>query len=170
MRESTIGARLAAVVPHLRRWAHGRLPRWARGAADTTDLIHDAVLRTLGRGDAVDARTSQALAAYLREAVRNRIRDEYRRVARHGVPTALPAALADRRRSPLEQAIDADADRRYRSALARLTPADRELVVAHLELDYTHDQLACMTGRSRNAARMALHRAIRRLAAQIREA
>jgi DNA-directed RNA polymerase specialized sigma24 family protein len=57
---------------------------------------------------------------------------------------------------------------RYRAALDRLGARDRELIVAHVELDYTHEQLGCMIGRSRNAARMALHRAIGRLARQMR--
>jgi len=58
---------------------------------------------------------------------------------------------------------------RYRAALARLKPADQEVIVAHVELDYTHEQLACMLGRSRNAARMALRRAIGRLAARLHD-
>lgn len=169
MKDSTIGTRLATCVPRLRRWAHGRLPRWARGVVDTTDLIQDALLRTLGRGDALEARTEDALSAYLREAVRNRIRDEHRRIARRGVAAALPDTLAHSGPSPLDAAMHVETESRYRAALERLPPADRDLIVAHVELDYTHDQLACMTGRSRNAARMALHRAIGRLVARMRE-
>jgi DNA-directed RNA polymerase specialized sigma24 family protein len=43
------------------------------------------------------------------------------------------------------------------------------LIVAHVELGYSHAQLGCMTGRSSNAARMALRRAIGRLAERMRE-
>jgi DNA-directed RNA polymerase specialized sigma24 family protein len=38
-----------------------------------------------------------------------------------------------------------------------------------MELDYSHDQLGCMIGRSPNAARMALRRAVGRLAEQMRD-
>jgi DNA-directed RNA polymerase specialized sigma24 family protein len=58
---------------------------------------------------------------------------------------------------------------RYRAALAALSPVDQELIVAHVELDYNHEQLGCMLGRSRDAARMALRRAVGRLADRMRE-
>ena len=58
---------------------------------------------------------------------------------------------------------------RYRSALARLSPLDQMVIVGHVELEYSHEQLGVMLGRSRNAARMALHRAVRRLAEEMRD-
>ena len=33
----------------LRRWAAGRLPRWARDAADTQDLVQETLLQTFKR-------------------------------------------------------------------------------------------------------------------------
>jgi len=167
---TALGRLVSRCVPSLRRWAHNRLPRWARTAADTTDLVQDAVLQTLRRGRALDLRSRYALAGYLREAVRNRIRDEHRRIARRGVHEAVSNTLVDRTPSPLDRALTQEQDARYRAALARLSVRDRELIVAHVELDYSHAQLGCMTGRSRNAARMALERAVRRLAEQMRDA
>lgn len=160
---------IARCLPSLRRWARGRLPRWARAISDTTDLIQDAVLRTLGRLQTFEPRGRDALAAYLREAVRNRIRDEHRRLARRGPAAAIDDRLRDPGPSPYDRVASADQEARYRAALARLSDADRELIVGHVELEYTHAQLGCMTGRSPNAARMALHRAICRLAEQMRE-
>jgi RNA polymerase sigma factor (sigma-70 family) len=167
---TALGRLVGRCLPALHRWAHRRLPRWARTAADTTDLVQDAVLQTLRRGPTLDLRSRHALGAYLREAVRNRIRDEHRRFARRGTHTAASDAIVDRAPSPLDHALTRERGARYRAALARLTPQDRELIVAHVELDYTHEQLGCMTGRSRNAARMALERAVRRLAEQMRDA
>jgi RNA polymerase sigma factor (sigma-70 family) len=152
----------------LHRLAHGRLPRWVRSIADTADIVHDVVLRSLRRVGSIEAENDRALAAYLAEGVRNRIRDEHRRLARRGFAGELSPSLADDRPSPFDLAAHDQLERRYRAALARLTPADRALIVGHVELDYTHDQLALMTGRTRNAARMALHRAIRRLAEAMR--
>jgi RNA polymerase sigma-70 factor (ECF subfamily) len=166
---SAFGTLVRRCLPGLRRWAHGRLPRWTRSVADTSDLVHDAVERTIRRFDTLDHRGIDALAAYLREAVRNRIRDEHRQVARRGLPQAVGDAIVDPAPSPLDRAIGSEERRRYAAALARLGPADRELIVAHVELDYTHAQLGCMTGRSANAARMALHRAVARLAEAMRE-
>jgi RNA polymerase sigma factor (sigma-70 family) len=130
--------------------------------------VQDATLRTLERLRAFDPKCRHALGAYLREAVSNRIRDEHRRVARRGVPQALSDERADSSPSPLDRAATAEMESRYRAALAHLDAADQELIVAHIELDYTHEQLGCMTGRSPNAARMALRRAIGRLAAHMR--
>jgi RNA polymerase sigma-70 factor, ECF subfamily len=158
-----LGVLLGRVLPGIRRWARGRLPRWARRGADTPDLIQDAVLRTIRRLDTLELRERGALAAYLMQTVRNLIRDEHRRIAVRGATAALPRGLADPGASPFDEtAAAADADR-YRRALATLTPQDRELVVAHVELGYTHAQLGCMTERSSNAARMALRRALERL-------
>jgi RNA polymerase sigma-70 factor, ECF subfamily len=156
-------------VPALRRWAHARLPRWARSVADTSDLVQDAIVRTLGRLDAFQPQGRHALGAYLRKAVQNRIRDEHRRVARRGILNELPDTLVSKEPSPLACAVGNEAVGQYRAALARLTQRDRELIVAHVELGYTHAQLGCMIGRSPNAARMALCRAIERLAASMRE-
>src|SRR5712692_909745 len=64
----------------LRRWAKGRLPRWARSVNDTADVVQDVLLRTFRRLDRFEDRGKGALRAYLRQAVVNRINDEMRRV------------------------------------------------------------------------------------------
>lgn len=140
-----------------------------RSAADTNDVVQDAVLGTLARLDAFQPQGRRALASYLRTAVRNRIADEHRRAARW-IASAVPLdALPDEALSPLQRVIGAEAERRYRGALARLSSRDQQLIVAHFELDYSHAQLGCMIGRSPHAARMALTRAIARLAARMRD-
>jgi RNA polymerase sigma factor (sigma-70 family) len=167
---SALGRLVGRCLPQLRRWARRRFPRWARTAADTSDFVQDAVVHTLRRADRFDVRGRRALAAYLRSAVQNRMRDEHRRVGRRGMGQPLSDAFVDRAPSPLDRAMADEAHTRYRAALARLRPPDRALIVAHVELDYSHDQIACMTGRSRHAARMALQRAVRRLAQHMRDA
>lgn len=166
---SALGSLIARCLPDLRRWTHRRVPRWVRAAADTSDLIQDAVLGTLSRLDAFQPQGRRALAGYLRTAVRNRLADEHRRAARW-VPSAdAIEALPSDAASPLQLAIDAETRRRYRHALAQLSRRDQELLVAHFELEYSHGQLGCMIGRSPHAARMALTRAIGRLAARMRD-
>ena len=58
----------------LRRWARGRLPRWARNLADTDDLVQEALIQTFKRIEDFEARGSGALQAYLRQALLNRLR------------------------------------------------------------------------------------------------
>jgi RNA polymerase sigma-70 factor, ECF subfamily len=162
-----MGLLIARCLPDLRRWAHRRLPHWVRSAADTSDLIQDAVLATLARLDAFQPQGRRALASYLRTAVRNRIADEHRRAARWMPSALLVESLPADAASPLQRAIGAETERRYRDALASLSSRDQQLIVAHFELDYSHGQLGCMIHRSPHAARMALTRAIGRLAARM---
>jgi len=82
---------------------------------------------------------------------------------------SIDVQLPDPRPSPLDRTMSRDLEARYRAALSRLTPGERDLVVGHIELAYNHAQLGHMTGRSPHAARMALRRAIARLAILMRE-
>ena len=50
-------------IPILRRWASGRLPRWARDAAETSDLVQDTVGETLKHLDTFEPRGEGALQA-----------------------------------------------------------------------------------------------------------
>lgn len=149
----------------LRRWARGRLPRWARRFADTADLVQDVLMHTFRRIDRFDDRGSGALQAYLRQAVQNRLRDELRRIERR--PTSeLVDDPPDLALSPLETTLDAERADLYKRALAALDDGDRILIVGRLELDYTYEQLALISDRpTPEAARKALSRAVMKLAA-----
>ena len=78
-----------------------------------------------------------ALQAYLRQAVQNRIRDELRRIDRRPIATELLEDVPATAASPLDSALDAERTRRYKQALATLSEADRVLVVARIEIEYT---------------------------------
>ncbi|MYN66856.1 MAG: sigma-70 family RNA polymerase sigma factor [Acidobacteria bacterium] len=161
-------ALFARYLPWLRRWARGRLPRWTRGVVDTSDVVQDALRRTVTRLGSFEPRGDGALRAYLRNAVENRIRDEMRQVARRPAMDVLDEGqpLAGNERSPLETAIHAEAWDRYRSALKHLPRRDQRLIVGRLELGYSFGQLAAVDGRAGpDGARMALKRALVRLAA-----
>lgn len=158
-------------VDPLRRWARGRLPRWARTMADTADLVQEALVQTLRRLGDFEPQGHHALQAYLRRAVDNRIHDEFRRIGRRGVAAALDETQPDARPSPLDEAVARQTEGRYRAALARLRPGDRRLVVARVELGYSLEQLALMTNRPRvDTARVALRRALERLALEMAHA
>jgi RNA polymerase sigma-70 factor (ECF subfamily) len=155
-------------LPALRRWASGRLPQWTRGLMDTDDLVQETVIRALHRIDKFESRHEGALQAYLREAVLNRIRDEVRRTKRSPVETALDDNAADRNASPLEQAIGAEALERYEAALGRLSPEERHAIVVRLEMDGSYKEVAQALGKpSADAARMAVSRAVLRLAEEM---
>lgn len=162
---------ISRYLPRLQRWASGRLPRSARSMADSQDLVQETLAQTFQRVDRFESRGDGALYAYLRQAILNRIRDELRREKRQRAPGDLDSATPDQGRSPLEEAIGREAIDRYERALATLDQEDREAVVARIELGYTHQEIAVLLGKpTANATRMAIERAIVRLAREMRNA
>ena len=92
-----------------------------------------------------------------------------RRVSRQPPPTELPEDLPSDRTSPLEAAIQSETYQRYRDALTQLTPKDREMVVARIEVQWSLGEIAQRFGmRTVDAARMAVTRALRRLSNQLK--
>lgn len=150
--------------PPLRRWARGRLPRWARTLADTDDLVQEALLQTFKRIEDFEASGVGSLHAYLRQAVMNRLRDELRRCGRDREHAELAGERPDLSPSPLDRALDGETRRRYERALARLRPEDQEAIIARVEMGYTYEELAASLGKpSAEAARKAARRALVRL-------
>jgi RNA polymerase sigma factor (sigma-70 family) len=167
--DAALNALLARYLPRLRRWAAGRLPSWARDLADTQDLVQEALIQTFKKIEGFEWRGDGALQAYLRQAILNRIRDELRRAGRRPPNEALDSQAPHAGPSPLDEAIGGQALARYEHALQRLRDADREAIVVRIELGFTYEQLATMLGKpSANAARMAVERALVRLAAEMR--
>ena len=155
----------ARAIPLLKRWASGRLPRWARDIVDTDDLVQDTVINTLKRIDVFEYRADAALQAYLRQAVMNRIRNEIRRATRHPSPETLDTSAPDAGLSPLEELIGKQTVEAYDEAMAALEPAEREAIIGRVELGLSYDELAAAMDRpSPDAARMAVGRALLKLA------
>ena len=87
-------------LPPVRRWARGRLPRYARSEADTEDVIQDVFLRTIRGIKRFQHRTVGGLQAYLRQAVINRIRDLIRGSKRRGTADGMDASRVTGSRLP----------------------------------------------------------------------
>ena len=156
-------------IPALRRWASGRLPRWARDIAETQDLVQETVLQVFKRLEAFEPRGEGALQAYLRQAVMNRIRNEFRSKGRRPSFEDLDDQAPGDRTSPLEAAIRQEQLDRYDAALSRLSEAQRDLIVARVEVGLTYEEMADALGKpSWNAARMATARALLRLAEELK--
>ena len=155
-------------VPPLRRFATGRLPRWARDHMDTDDMIQETMLKTFRRLDAFEHRRDGALGAYMRQALQRRILDELRRVNRQPQRDPVSDDAPDEGASPLEQTIGREAMDRYEQALKRLSDIEREAVVARVEMGFDYDRIALELGKpSRDAARMTVVRALARLAEEM---
>ena len=105
---SAVGALFTRYSSWLRRWTHGRLPRWVRGAVDTSDLVQDSLDHTFSRLPEFESEHAGALRAYLRRAVVNRIRDEMRRAAFRLSTIAPddPVRLSDEATAQFRQLVD----------------------------------------------------------------
>jgi RNA polymerase sigma factor (sigma-70 family) len=169
-----LDALFARYLPVFNRWAAGRLPAWARDLSDTRDLVQDALMRTLRQLDHFEVRGQGALAAYVRAAILNRIREEVRRAGRRPRHEAFETAdlepqWLDDGLSPLDAALGREAAERYERALAQLGPEEQEAIVARLEGGCDYTELAAMLGKpTPGAARLAARRAVLKLAALMR--
>jgi len=166
--EAAVARLLERYVPRLRRWATGRLPRYARELLDTDDLIQETFMRTASRLESFEPRGEGAFAAYLRQALRHRIADELRRLDRRPARVALDGDQADAGASPLEQAIGREAVESYERALERLEATEREAIVLRIELGLSWAEIAEGLGKpTPDAARVAVSRALVRLAREM---
>jgi RNA polymerase sigma-70 factor (ECF subfamily) len=146
------------------RWAHGRLPRGARDAGDTADVVQDATIGAWRRLDDLDLSRPGNLEAYVRQAVYNRIRDEARRIQRRPEVVGLDSAVPGEDPSPLMQLLSADAQEQFRAAFAKLSDVEQLAIVARFHHQYRHDQIAAILGKpSAAAARMTVNRAVHHL-------
>ena len=162
---SALNRLFAHLLPSLQRWARHRLPSWARRRVDTGDLVQEAFVNLFRRMGQIEPRRRGALRAYLQESIRNRIRDEVRRAGMVETTQATDPGWRDRGTSPLEHAVSREKSARYRDALARLDLGDQELIVGRIELGYSYEQLAIVSGRvTPDATRVAVRRALVRLA------
>lgn len=162
--EQALNDLCARYMPRLERWAHGRLPGWARGPLDTQDLVQDALARVAQRIHRFEPRHKGAFQAYVRQALLNRVRDQIRVASRRPTaPLDTDEVAADT--SPLESAIGQEALERYEAALTRLKQADRLAIIMRVELGCPMMEVAeALDKPSLDAARMAVSRALVRLA------
>ena len=152
------------LVP-LQRWAHGRLPQWARTMSDTQDVVQDVIVRVLGQLGKFKPERTGALHAYLRTAVANRIYDELRQVRRRPVPTEVGEDLESVQPSPHDVAVSEEDRDSFDAALLELREEDRELIIARIEWGMGYEAIAAATGKpTPNAARVAVKRAVIRMA------
>lgn len=158
----------ARYLPRLQRWAHGRLPGWARDALDTHDIVQETLAHVARRIQSFEPRHKAAFQAYLRQALLNRVRDQIRRVRARPAPDPLDSARTSSEPSPLEAAIGLEALERYESALQRLRPDDRDAIILRVELGCPLAEVAeALNKKSVGAAHMAVTRALVRLAKEM---
>lgn len=161
----------ARYLPRLMRWATGRLPRAARDIVDTGDLVQDSLFKVVRALSGIRGSHPGTFPTYLRKTVLNRLRDEARRAA--GLPrvTELDGTEMDPSASPLEESIGRELAAHYEKSLLRLDESDRAALFLRIEMGMHYQEMAdAMDKPSADAARMAVNRAVVRLAREMRDA
>lgn len=154
---------LSVLIDTLNRWAHRRLPHFARRRMDTGDLVQESILRALRSIGDLGAVEGPVLKRYLMVCVNNLIRDEIRRSGAGEVSNGITDIAGQA--SPLCDAIESEDQRRYRTAISRLSEDDQVLLVGRLDFQISYEDLARATGRpTAMSARAAAKRAALRLA------
>jgi RNA polymerase sigma factor (sigma-70 family) len=151
--------------PQLAAWGRGRLPPHARDLLATEDIAQEVIARSLQRLGGFKSQERGSFLAYLKTAFMNRMRNEIRNAARRPKREEVQENIPDPAPSPIEQYLSREAEERYNAALKLLSADEQEMVIGRLELQMTYQELAIHTGKaSPDAARMAVNRAIRKLA------
>lgn len=161
---------LERYLPLLRRWAHGRLPSYARSTAETDDLVQVTLQRAVHQLDGFEVRHEGAFLSYLRHIFLNTVRDEIRRYGRSPQFVEVTASTLDDMPSPIEQILGKQKLERYESALAALPEPHRQAVILRVELGMSFEEVArALEKPSANAARMTVARALAKLAERLDE-
>ena len=163
-REGDIKARNELFYRHLpafQRWAHGRLPYYARDIYETGDLVQETLMKALSKIDTFEPRRPGAFLAYLRQILLNTLRDEIRRVKRRPHKKELPENLRELSPSPLDNAIDEETFEHYEKALELLPEPTQEAIIMRIDLGLSYQEIAdAIDVPSANAARMRISRGL----------
>jgi RNA polymerase sigma factor (sigma-70 family) len=147
--------------PHVHRLAY-RLLGWAGDADDVVQDVFLSALKHAGRfrGDA-------DLGTWLTTITLNKCRGHRRGLlARWRLLARFGSSGGPREAPPADvPAAEADAFERVRSALARLSPREREVIVLHYLEQTPVERMAVMLGATRGAVEVRLHRARAKLRA-----
>ena len=157
--------------PRLKRWARRRVPNWARDFNDTEDLVQETLVHAFRNLPLIQMQSRFSFRAYMRQAIRNRIKDELRRAGRRPLVEELRISMTVDAPSAAAQCVAKEDLWRCRAALARLRPSDRRVILARLAHDnLTYRGMVASAGRrSEDAVRVALARALTRLAREMQK-
>ncbi len=152
-------------LPSLRRWAHGRLPAWARDEENTDDLVQETFLRAVQRMAQFRHERPGGLTIYLRKALHHRVIEEVRRVGRRPEVHCSSPEVRAADPSALQEVLGNEFIAIYEDALARLSEEARGAVICRVEEGMSYAAIAKALGKSSpDAARMTVARALVQLA------
>lgn len=151
----------------LMRWAHGRLCASARGQNETRDVVHISLHKAFHSLDRFVYRRQGSFLGYLHEILRNEVASVNRRWMSKKPNAELDGDHPDPGPGPEGDYEERERLALYERALATLSVKDQELIRMR-EMGLTNSEIAEEAAFDKpNAARMAVTRAIERLAAAL---
>ncbi len=179
-----LGELLKAYRNYLRLIAVTSLDRNVQGKADASDLVQETLLKAHQNFPKFRGTTEQEWITWIRQILVNNLADLRRRYSLQGRRVERERSLesqADRSSQMLRELVEAQgrspsqsAQRRERGviladALADLAPEDREVLVLRNLRELEWKEIAALTGRSPDAARMLWTRALVRVGRILKE-
>ena len=152
----------------LLRVAHGRLPRSARGLADTQDIVQNAMVSALKVIDSFEPHYPGAFLVYLRRCVINEVSNQVRKANRRP-STGLTDDIVSDEPGPDDEYKATRIRECYEVALTKMSDEDQQIIIEKVEMGFSYAEIAAMHHVHVNAARMRVARALVRLAEVMRK-
>jgi RNA polymerase sigma-70 factor (ECF subfamily) len=183
-RSDALGELLAAYRNYLRLIAVTSLDRQMQGKADASDLVQETLLKAHQNFEKFRGTTEQEWITWIRQILVNNLADLRRRFslqARRVERERSLESMTERSSQMLRELVQArsaspsqSAQRRelgviLADALAEISPEDREVVVLRNLRELEWKEIATLTGRSPDAARMLWTRALARVGKILKE-
>ncbi|MFO1054740.1 MAG: sigma-70 family RNA polymerase sigma factor [Planctomycetota bacterium] len=170
--QNSLEVLLQRYLPQLHAYVHVRLNDKLRARESSMDVVQSVCRDLLAERDRFDFRGEGRFRAWLFTAALNKIRDKHR--FHHGAcrdmgreaadAASLDAILAGTASSPSRGAIASETAGRVRRALAALTDDHREVITLARIVELPHNVIAEVMGRSEEATRQLLGRALAQFA------
>jgi len=131
------------------------------GQADAEELTQEVFLAALAGLPNLRAEDEVGLLAWLLQIARYKLADRLRgRYRRPSTPLEEVAEVQDDSNLPGDLALASEERAELRAALERLTPEQREVVIAKYVLGYDNERTARLVGKNTNAVNQLHHRAL----------
>lgn len=118
----------------LRRWAHGRLPGYARSYGDTNDLVQDTMIKVFNGLERFSPQHTGAFLAFVRRTLHTCLIDRIRAARSRGISEPIEDRHQTTTPSPHDEHVASALLERYEQGLARLKPAYQEAIFVRVEL------------------------------------
>jgi RNA polymerase sigma-70 factor (ECF subfamily) len=165
-----VAARLLALI-------RLRMGSGMRGRMESRDILQSCMMKAFGNLDRLRGESSETLMAWLARIAENEIRDraQYLGRKRRDMDRDVPIAdevkdkLRAQVRSQVSQVILSDEMKRLEKALEDLDPDYREIILLRKMEELSYEEISRRLGKSPDACRMLLARAMAAAAIKIKE-